>query len=135
MLAEQKNLNLKCRLPEMPVMIQGDRMRLQQLIANLLDNAVKFTPEKGQVDVSLQLESSNAILTVRDTGCGMSADELAQAFKRFYRADSSRTLPGNGLGLSLVQAIVNAHNGSIEISSELNEGTVVWVKLPLADGN
>ncbi|MBE6380118.1 MAG: HAMP domain-containing histidine kinase [Lentisphaerae bacterium] len=135
MLAEQKNLSLSCRLPEMPVILQGDRMRLQQLIANLLDNAIKFTPENGRVDVSLQLESSNAILTVRDNGCGMSKEELEQVFKRFYRADSSRSLPGNGLGLSLVQAIVNAHKGSIEISSEPAEGTVVWVKLPLMNKN
>ena len=118
-----------------PVNFCGDRVKIQQLIANLLDNAIKFTSGGGLVEVGLQLELSSVILSVRDNGCGMSGEELQQVFKRFYRADSSRTLPGNGLGLSLVQAIVNAHNGEIEISSQLNEGTYVWVSLPLNGGN
>jgi len=131
MLADQKQISLKCRVPEMPVIFYGDRIKIQQLIANLLDNAVKFTGSGGMVEVGLQLEHSSVTLSVRDSGCGMNEQELQQVFKRFYRADSSRTLPGNGLGLSLVQAIVTAHNGTVEISSQTNEGTFVWVKLPL----
>ena len=133
MLTEEKNIRLRFRMPESSVLVCGDRMRLQQMLANLLDNAVKFTPENGEVDVSLQVERDSVTLAVRDNGCGMSEDDLQNVFKRFYRADNSRSLPGNGLGLSLVQAIVKAHNGSIEISSQINEGTVVWVTLPLAE--
>jgi signal transduction histidine kinase len=131
MLAEEKKLQLKCRVPEMPVQFSGDRVRIQQMLANLLDNAVKFTPEGGRVDVALQLESSSVVLTVRDNGCGMNEEEVKMVFKRFFRADSSRSMPGNGLGLSLVQAIVNAHNGQIDISSQPGEGTFVRVTLPL----
>ena len=131
MLASRKHIQLKCRLPEMPAIIYGDRMKLQQMIANLLDNAIKFTPEGGFVQVNLQLDSTHVVLNICDNGCGMSETELSQVFKRFFRADSSRSLPGNGLGMSLVQAIVNAHNGTIEISSQEGEGTSVRVSLPL----
>jgi len=130
MLAEQKNIQLRCRVPEMQVKICGDRTKIQQMIANLLDNAIKFTADGGLVDVNLQLERSAVNLSVRDTGCGMTEEESKQVFKRFYRADSSRSLPGNGLGLSLVQAIVNAHGGVIELSSQPGEGTFIWVSLP-----
>ena len=103
----------------------------KRLVGILLDNAIKFTPEGGFVQVNLQLDSTHVVLNICDNGCGMSETELSQVFKRFFRADSSRSLPGNGLGMSLVQAIVNAHNGTIEISSQAGEGTSVRVSLPL----
>ncbi len=130
MLAEQKNITLFCRLPEMPVTVTADRVRVQQMIANLLDNAIKFTDCGGRVEVGLQMDGNDVKLSVRDNGCGMSNSELEQIFNRFFRGDSSRTLPGNGLGMSLVQAIVHAHNGSIEIVSTPGEGTFVMVTLP-----
>ena len=97
---------------------------------NLLSNAAKFTPAGGQVRVTLLQQGSQALLQVSDTGCGIPEKDLENIFKRFYRADSSRTLPGNGLGLSLVHAIVEAHHGKIHVASS-EKGSIFTVCLPL----
>ena len=111
---------------------------MRELADNILDiaqNSISAGASLVEIDITVSHSTNTVALRFADNGCGMSGEELQQVFKRFYRADSSRTLPGNGLGLSLVQAIVNAHNGEIEISSQLNEGTYVWVSLPLNGGN
>ena len=128
--AEQKHQKLTLRLPETPVLVCCDQQKLQQVAANLLDNAIKFTPEGGAVDVELSVCDGEIRFSVADTGCGIREEERPEIFKRFYRADNSRSLPGNGLGLSLVSAIVTAAGGSITVEAVLPRGSRFTVRLP-----
>lgn len=130
-LAEQKKIDfLMGTLPEVRVM--GDKLRLQQLFTNLIDNAIKYT-EKGSIQVTLEKNESHAIVKIKDTGIGIPKEEQANIFKRFYRVDKSRSREtgGVGLGLSIAQWITHAHQGKIEVESDLNKGTLLTVYLPL----
>lgn len=129
--AEQKGQEIVLNLPERPVHFCGDSVKLQRLVGNLLDNAMKFTPPQGRITVALKQSAQEIVLRVSDTGCGIPAEEREKVFKRFYRADSSRHLPGNGLGLALVQAIAKAHGGSVGLESEPGRGSVFTVRLPV----
>jgi signal transduction histidine kinase len=113
------------------IVVTADRTRLEQVAANLIDNAVKYTPPGGRVEVEVRREADAAILRVRDTGPGIPADELPRIFDRLFRGDTSRAERGLGLGLSLVKAIVEAHGGKVEVSSEPGAGSVFTVRLPL----
>lgn len=115
----------------------GDAGRLRQVFANLIDNAIKYTPAPGEVRVSLDCENGKVRVRVADTGVGIAAEDLPRIFDRFYRADRarSRSRPNNdgvGLGLSICRSIVEAHHGHIEVSSSAGQGTVIDVKLPRA---
>jgi signal transduction histidine kinase len=110
--------------------VSADRTRLEQVAANLIDNAVKYTPAGGRVDVHVGEEDGTALLSVRDTGIGIPADELPQVWDRLFRGDASRTERGLGLGLSLVRAIVEAHGGRIDVASEPAQGATFTVRLP-----
>ncbi|MBI3491420.1 MAG: GHKL domain-containing protein [Acidobacteria bacterium] len=112
------------------VVVTGDRTRLEQVAANLLDNAIKYTPARGEVHVEIRRDADAAVLEVRDTGQGIPADELPRIFDRLFRGDASRTERGLGLGLSLVKAVVEAHGGKVEASSEPGKGSVFTVNLP-----
>ena len=127
--AERKNLELKVILPEEKVLISADKMCVQRIISNLVENALKFT-EKGYVELSLEVLEESILLTVGDTGCGISEENLKHVFDRFFRGDASRKYPGNGLGLSLVQAFIKAHNWIIECESKLGEGTKFRILIP-----
>ena len=131
--AEDGNVLLTLHLPEMPVFLPGPKTGLQRVFANLLDNALKFTPSGGSVTVSLTKSLTSVILTVEDTGCGISYEDQKHVFERFYRADSSRSLPGNGLGLSLVDAVVKSCGGSIRLKSRPGKGCCFAVTLPLPE--
>jgi signal transduction histidine kinase len=113
------------------VVVVADRTRLEQVAANLLDNAVKYTPAGGRVDVEVRAADGLALLRVRDTGPGIPADEMPRIFDRLFRGDTSRTERGLGLGLSLVKAIVEAHGGTVEVATEPGQGSVFTVALPL----
>ncbi len=115
------------------VVARGDASWLERLLINLLDNAIKFTPEGGSVSVRVSRDGEHARLDVMDTGIGMTPEVSAQVFERFYQADPSRSLPsgGAGLGLSLVQWIVDRHHGQITVDSRLGHGTTFSVKLPM----
>ena len=113
------------------VVVIADRTRLEQVAANLIDNAVKYTPSGGRVDVEVHRERDAATLRVRDTGPGIPADELTRIFDRLFRGDISRAERGLGLGLSLVKAVVEAHGGTVDVVSELGRGSVFTVSLPL----
>ena len=128
--AEDQGIALKTSLPSQPVIILGDGGRLQRAIANLIDNAVKYTPRGGTILLSAKENDSHAILTVEDTGMGIQAEDLPHIFERFYRGDRSRTTPGSGLGLSLAEAFVRAHGGKISVTSSLEQGTTVTILLP-----
>ncbi|HYU42253.1 MAG TPA: sensor histidine kinase, partial [Vicinamibacteria bacterium] len=107
-----------------------DRNRMRQVAANLLDNAIKYTPAGGGVEVQTALEGAEAVLTVTDTGAGIPADELPRIWERLYRGDASRSERGLGLGLSLVKAIVEAHGGRVEATSAPGQGSTFVVGLP-----
>ena len=128
--AEQKNVRLTADLPER-LLIPGDRNRLAQAIANLLDNAVKYTPSGGQVTIAAGTTNGDAHITVRDTGIGIPDDELPHIWERLYRGDRSRSERGLGLGLSLVQAIARAHGGSVSAESVVGRGSVFTLHLPV----
>ena len=113
-----------------PVMMRGDRLKLQRMISNLIDNALKFTPPQGKVTIRLERLETGIRLEVCDTGCGIPPQDLGHIFERFFRSDASRTRPGNGLGLALVHAIVTAHHGTIQVESTPGEGTVFTVDFP-----
>ncbi len=131
-LAEDKNIGLKTSITSAPLVVPGDRAKIQRVIANLLDNAIKFTPPGGQVMVSAGVDDAKITITIEDTGAGIPAHDLPHIFERFYRCDKSRSTPGNGLGLSLAQALVHAHNGDITVTSSPGRGCAVTVSIPLA---
>jgi heavy metal sensor kinase len=115
-----------------PVSIQGDRMHLRRLLLNLVDNAIKYTPEGGGVTLSLQGDGEWASLGVSDTGAGLSKDNQERIFGRFYRAEvpHSQSQGGAGLGLCIAQSIVEAHGGRIEVESTPGRGSTFTVFLP-----
>jgi signal transduction histidine kinase len=128
-ISEDKGVTIIPRLPARSVM-KGDIQRLQRMIANLLDNALKYTGSGGEVMVSLDEDEKEIIITVADSGLGMSEDDLPHIFKRFYRCDQSRSQSGNGLGLSLAQAIAKTHGGNIRAASVPGKGSAFTVTLP-----
>jgi signal transduction histidine kinase len=127
--AEQKGVGLTANLPE-PVHVAGDRNRLAQAIANLLDNAVKYTPAGGQVVVAAGAAGGAARVTVTDTGIGISPDDVPHIWDRLYRGDRSRSERGLGLGLSLVRAIALAHGGQVSVESTPGRGSAFTLQLP-----
>jgi signal transduction histidine kinase len=130
--AEAQGVRLE--LAAEPVRVQGDRLRLGQLLDNLVSNAVKFTPDGGTVRVSLAQRDERAVLEVVDTGIGIPADEQELLFERFYRATTARdrSIEGTGLGLVIARAIAEAHGGEIGFESREGEGTTFRVGLPPA---
>jgi two-component system OmpR family sensor kinase len=126
---------IQLKLPEIDqVVINGDRDRLKQVLINLIANAIKYTPQGGEVYLSLGKVGDNARLIVRDTGPGIPAEDLPHIFERFYRAEKSRTrskVGGFGLGLSIAYWIVNHHGGQIEVDSAEGKGTTFCIYLPL----
>jgi len=116
------------------IRIQGDELRLRQMFLNLIVNAIKYTPEPGQVEISLATEGDQAVVKVIDSGIGIPEAQLPYIFDRFYRVDQARNreVGGSGLGLSIVKWIVEAHEGRIEVKSVFGEGSVFTVTLPMA---
>ncbi len=127
--AEDNRISLVTSVPE-NCHIQGDRQRLQRVVANLLDNALKYTPPGGQVRIVLREQDARVVLTIEDTGVGISANDLPRIFQRFYRCDRSRSQHGIGLGLSLALAFVRAHGGDITATSTPSVGSTFTVELP-----
>jgi heavy metal sensor kinase len=128
--AEDRGLRLTCETPENPILI-GDPRMIQRILANLIDNAVKYTPSGGTVMVSLSEKGGEeVVVAVQDTGIGIPAGDLPHVFERFYRCDQSRSEPGTGLGLSLARALARAHNGDITVTSALGQGSTFSLILP-----
>ena len=115
---------------EAPVEMVGRETELRKAVSNLIDNAVKFTPAGGTVEVVVGSEARHAVLTVTDTGLGVPADELTEVFQRFRRGRNAATYPGSGLGLAIVRAVVEGHGGSVSLESG-DGGTTVTVRIPL----
>jgi signal transduction histidine kinase len=133
LLAEDKDIALRCESEE-PVSIEGDRARLKQVIVNLVDNAIKYTPAGGLVDVKVRASNGCAMLEVNDNGVGIPAEALPHIFERFYRVDKarSRQMGGAGLGLSIIKAIVTAHGGQVRVESVEGRGSRFLVESPVA---
>jgi heavy metal sensor kinase len=132
LLAEEKSIRLRTRAA-VSVQVEGDRTRLQQVIVNLIDNAIKYTQEGGAVEIRVGQEGNTAVLEVSDDGPGIPAHALAHVFERFYRADKARSRAngGAGLGLSIVKAICAAHNAEVKVSSQEWRGSCFRVELPV----
>ena len=127
--AEERKVAILTELPA-PCEASVDRTRMRQVFANLLDNAVKYTPAGGSVTISLHNGSNRAVAVFRDTGIGIPAEEQDKIWLRLYRGDKSRSQRGLGLGLSLVKAVVEAHGGEVTVSSQVNQGAEFTVSLP-----
>jgi heavy metal sensor kinase len=128
--ADEKEISISINSPG-KIYLNVDRNRMQQVIANLLDNALKYTSQKGRVNVETYSRDSEMILTIQDNGIGIPAEELSKVWERLYRGDKSRSQRGLGLGLSFVKAIVKAHQGSIEVASEPDKGSTFTLHLPM----
>ncbi|MCQ6560588.1 HAMP domain-containing sensor histidine kinase [Paenibacillus mendelii] len=125
-----KNLEIRVSLAELSV--KADKNLLSQVWVNLIHNAVKFTPEGGTISVTLEQQDDRAVVHIADSGIGMSAEDQSRIFERFFKADKSRTRTagGSGLGLSIVHKIVELHQGTISVRSQLGEGTTLSISLP-----
>jgi signal transduction histidine kinase len=132
--AQRRGIALVLDADDVPP-VRGDRDRLGQAIDNLLSNAMKFTPEGRSITVAVHAVDGEAEVSVDDEGAGIPAEDLDRLFERFYRSASEerRAVPGVGLGLSIVKTIVEAHDGSVEITSALDEGTSVTLRIPTPD--
>jgi signal transduction histidine kinase len=126
--AEDKQIAIAVEVPDQ-ILAWADRARLTQAVANLVDNAVKYTPAGGRIGVAARANAAIDI-TVADTGVGIAPDELPQIWDRLFRGDRSRSQRGLGLGLSLVRAIVEAHHGTVEVKSSPGEGSTFTIHLP-----
>lgn len=130
----EKSIDFKTVLSPAPVL--GDAGRLSQIVSNLLENALRYTPNGGQVFLRVREERESAVLEVADTGSGIAADDLRHVFTRFWRGEKSRSREtgGAGIGLAIVAELVHAHDGRIDVESKLDQGSTFRVSLPLAAG-
>ncbi|WP_144789255.1 HAMP domain-containing sensor histidine kinase [Lysinibacillus fusiformis] len=126
---EEAQLQITYKLEQ--VIFNGDAGLLQNVWDNLLTNAIKYNVEGGQIHLYLQQKPTSLAILVEDNGIGMTADQLAKVYDRFYRADTSRTKQGTGLGLAIVKQIVELHGGTMHIESTVNAGTKVYIDLPI----
>jgi signal transduction histidine kinase len=129
--AEERGIAVSLALPPEPVMAVVDAVRFGQVVNNLLDNALKYTPSGGRAALALRREAQEIVLTVSDTGPGIPLAEREAVFRRLYRRDASRSQRGLGLGLSLVKAIVEAHAGSVRLDDAPGGGARFEVRLPV----
>ncbi len=132
-LARQKSIRIVVQPPETRLYLQADRYWISLVVQNIVENALHYTPENGVITVSFRASGENAVFQVNDTGIGIPPGDLEHIYSRFYRADNAQTMNslGSGLGLSIVNKIVEAHEGSIAVQSELNKGTTFTITLPL----
>jgi two-component system heavy metal sensor histidine kinase CusS len=126
-IAEDRHVTIRCTGEGE---ISADAVLFSRAVSNLVDNALRFTPDGGGISISIAERDAHSEISVSDTGCGISAEHLPRVFDRFYRADSSRSSEGVGLGLALVKSIVDLHRGSARLDSEVNRGTTVILTFP-----
>jgi len=133
-LAKEQKVDIVTEFPKTEIMIVADENRMEQVFINLLNNAVKYTLEDGVVTVSVKKTLKEIEVIIEDTGIGMSKEALGHIFDRFYRADKSRSIKGNGLGLSIVKRIIDLHGYKISVESQPDVGSVFKVTIPLEVG-
>lgn len=137
--AEEKSIQLKLDLPPQPIMVYGDKEKVEQILSNLMSNALKFTPENGEIIISAKPfadEEGMVAISVKDTGIGIPPDHLDKIFEKFYQVENSlqRSHGGTGLGLAISKGLVEAQKGKIFVESELGKGSTFTFTLPLAKG-
>jgi two-component system phosphate regulon sensor histidine kinase PhoR len=134
LLAEDKKISITCDASQVQL-VEGDPVRLKQVIVNLLDNAIKYTPEQGAVRLRVLGRNAHVVLEVKDNGIGIPAEALPHIFERFYRVDKARSRDqgGTGLGLAIVKHIVQAHGGEVRCESELGHGATFYFTLPASE--
>jgi two-component system phosphate regulon sensor histidine kinase PhoR len=129
--AEKREITLENDIPK-KTFVKADYLRLEQMLTNLADNAIKFNSQTGIVTVSYEQEESTDIIKVSDTGEGIMREHLQRIFERFYRIDHSRTreIGGTGLGLAIVKHLARLHKGEVNVTSILGEGTTFSISIP-----
>jgi two-component system phosphate regulon sensor histidine kinase PhoR len=128
--AERKQITVRTEFaPDLPA-VKADRQRMQEVITNILHNAIKFTPSGGRIEIKTQSAENAVTLRVTDTGIGISQDDLPHIFERFFKADKSRTREGSGLGLAIAKHIIQAHGGKIWVESREGQGSTFGFSLP-----
>ena len=127
--ANAENKHIVYDEPEMLPPVIGDRNRLRQVFINIIDNALKYSPEGGVVNVSIEQEGDNIVIVIADNGCGIPAQHLPKIKQKFYKAN--QTVRGSGIGLAVADEIVKLHKGSLDIDSVENEGTTVTIRIPI----
>jgi signal transduction histidine kinase len=130
--AEQADRIFTMQLPDAALLIHGNETQLRQVVNNLLENALKFTPADGTIALTLEQQADEIKLTVSDSGIGILSEDLPHLFERFHRGRNASEYPGNGLGLAIVKAIVYLHKGDITAQSTEKRGTTVSLSLPMA---
>ena len=131
-LADSKQIRFEREIPDEPIPVYGDPHALRRLFLILIDNAVKYTPTGGRVSIALRATGNDAVVQVRDTGIGISQEDLPFIFERFYRADKARSREtGAGLGLSIARWIAEAHRAEILVESAVGQGSTFEVRIPL----
>jgi heavy metal sensor kinase len=135
-LAREKGIEFKL-VPLEDLTIEGDRVKLEQLFLNLIENAIRYTPSGGNISASMVREGKSAVVAIKDTGIGISKEHIPHLFERFYRVDKARSRAegGAGLGLAICKHIVQVHNGKIEVESQVDKGSTFSVSLPLVESN
>ncbi|NLD47605.1 MAG: cell wall metabolism sensor histidine kinase WalK, partial [Clostridiaceae bacterium] len=133
--SKEKNQTLECFTIGEITNIVGDKDRIEQVVLNILTNAIKYTPVEGKITIYIGKMYGDVYVKVADSGIGIPKEDTSRIFERFYRTDKarSREMGGTGLGLAIAKEIVEAHNGKISVSSELGKGTEVTVRLPICN--
>lgn len=131
-IAEQKQTDINVNLHSCPMNIKADRMKIKQVMYNLVSNAIKFTPNKGRIEIDCNRDNSNNVFSVSDTGIGIREEDVDKIFSTFEQADSSytKTYRGTGLGLALVKFLVQMHGGTVSVESTLGKGSTFIFSLP-----
>jgi signal transduction histidine kinase len=129
--AEQADRSFRLHLSEDVVLVLGDETQLRQVLLNLLENALKFTPRYGSISLDLERSEKEARVAIRDTGIGILPEDMPHLFERFHRGRNASDYAGNGLGLAIVKAILTKHTGNVTVQSEPEQGTHVFLSLPL----
>lgn len=135
--ADSRQVQLEARVQGPLPLVMGDERALQQVFTNLIDNAVKFTPPGGKVQIEAQTEGAQLLIKVQDTGIGIPPEDIPNLFTRFFRASNarSREVPGTGIGLYIVKSIVEKMGGQISVASQLEQGTTFSIRLPHLGGS
>jgi two-component system phosphate regulon sensor histidine kinase PhoR len=129
--SDRAGLNLDIDIPPTLPKVMADEARVEQVLVNLIHNAIKFTPSGGRIGISARARDNDVLVSVADTGIGISPDDLPRIFERFYKADKSRSGGGTGLGLAIAKHIVEAHGGRIWAESVEGKGSTFNFTLPL----